>query len=83
MNNEVIKDHIKNIFFQVFPEMPESDFEWNKKQEQYENWDSFAQLQIIVMAEEIFHVKISDKYAIKICSGKDLMNTIKELKCIP
>ena len=38
-----VKNTIKNIFFEVFPNLSESDFAWEKEQKDYTNWDSFAQ----------------------------------------
>ena len=39
-----VDTEIKKIFFLVFPELNESDFDWKKRQNDYENWDSFSQL---------------------------------------
>ena len=39
-----IDDEIKKIFFEVFPDLSESDFDWKKKQNDYNDWDSFSQL---------------------------------------
>ena len=47
---------IKEVFLQIFPDLNESDFDWKKKQNDYENWDSFSQLNLITMLEEKFSI---------------------------
>ena len=34
--------------------MPTTDFDWDKQQKDYENWDSFAHLRIVSEIEEKF-----------------------------
>ncbi|SVD13252.1 uncharacterized protein METZ01_LOCUS366106, partial [marine metagenome] len=36
-----IDDEIKKIFFEVFPGLSETNFDWKKKQNDYQDWDSF------------------------------------------
>ena len=76
MQDEKIKNEIKNIFFEVFPKLSENEFEWEKEQKDYENWDSFAQLNIITFAESKFDIIFSLEESIEIKSANDL------LKCI-
>lgn len=68
---------IKKIFFEVFPDVKESEFEWNKKQNDYEQWDSFSQLNLITMIEDKFKIKISDEIAIELQSAKDLLDFVE------
>lgn len=72
-----MEDEIKKIFFDVFPTLNESDFEWEKHQKDYENWDSFAQLQLITLAEEKFNVELSLEDAISITTPKKLLEHVK------
>ena len=76
MQDEKIKNEIKNIFFEVFPKLSENEFEWEKEQKDYENWDSFAQLNIITFTESKFDITFSLEESIEIKSANDL------LKCI-
>lgn len=76
MQDEKIKNEIKNIFFEVFPKLSKNEFEWEKEQKDYENWDSFAQLNIITFAESKFDITFSLEESIEIKSANDL------LKCI-
>lgn len=72
-----MENEIKKIFFEVFPSLKESDFDWDKNQNDYENWDSFAQLQLITMAEEKFQIELSLDDAISITTAKKLLDLVK------
>lgn len=76
MQDEKIKTDIKNIFFEVFPKLSEDEFEWTKEQKDYDNWDSFAQLNIITFAESKFDITFSLDESIEIKSANDLLNCI-------
>ena len=68
---------IKEVFLQIFPDLSEADFDWKKKQNDYENWDSFSQLNLITMLEEKFSISISDMDSISIRSAEDALNFVK------
>ena len=62
---------------EAFPALPESDFQWTKTQNDYENWDSFAQLNLITLAEAKFEITLSDDDISSISSAKNLLDCIK------
>ena len=76
MQDEKIKNDVKGIFFEVFPKLSENEFAWEKEQKDYENWDSFVQLNIITFAESKFDVSFSLDESIEIKSANDLLNCI-------
>ena len=76
MQDEKIKNDVKNIFFEVFPKLSENEFAWEKEQKDYENWDSFVQLNIITFAESKFDVSFSLDESIEIKSANDLLECI-------
>jgi acyl carrier protein len=76
VQNEKIKNDVKDIFFEVFPKLSENEFVWGKEQKDYENWDSFAQLNIITFAESKFDVSFSLDESIEIKSANDLLECI-------
>jgi len=80
VQDEKIKNEIKNIFFEVFPKLSENEFEWEKEQKDYENWDSFAQLNIITFAESKFDITFSLEESIEIKSPNDLLKCISSHK---
>ena len=71
------ENNIKKIFFQVFPDLDESQFNWTKKQNEYENWDSFSHLHLITMIEENFKITTTDDDAINLHSAKDLLDFVE------
>ena len=71
---------IKKIFLQVFPDLEESEFNWKKKQNEYENWDSFSHLNLITLIEEKFNISISDDDVIKLKSAEMILNFIEKNK---
>ena len=75
-NEKEVKDEIKNIFYDVFQNINENNFVWDKQQKDYENWDSFAQLNIITFAESKFDISFSLDESIEIKSANDLLNCI-------
>jgi len=76
VQDEKIKNDVKGIFFEVFPKLSENEFAWEKEQKDYENWDSFAQLNIITFAESKFDVLFSLDESIEIKSANDLLECI-------
>ena len=72
-----LDDDVKKIFFETFPLLTESDFDWEKLQNNYEDWDSFAQLNLITLAEAKFEINFSDDEIISINSAKSLLEITK------
>ncbi len=72
-----LKEKIKDIFFEVFPNMNKIDFSWEKEQKDYENWDSFAQLNLITFAEAKFNIEFSLEESIEIKSPNDLLKSVQ------
>ena len=55
------------------------EFDWNKHQREYSNWDSFAQLHLIALAESKFNIEIDFDNSINFTSAKDLLECVKSL----
>lgn len=68
---------VKEIFFDVFANLNEDNFDWNAKQEDYLNWDSFAHLELMTGAEEKFNIKILPEEALSIRTAKELLEFVK------
>ncbi len=77
MTSNNLEDDIKAIFLDTFPDMKEGEFDLDKKQEEYENWDSFAHLNLITMAESKFGINLSIDDATSIISARNLLDRIK------
>lgn len=72
-----IENSVKNIFFQAFSNLSENDFSWNKEQKDYENWDSFAQLNLVTLAEAKFDISFTLDESIEIKSANDLLECVR------
>ena len=72
-----LDDDVKKIFFETFPLLTEYDFDWEKTQNNYENWDSFAQLNLITLTEAKFEINFSDDEITSINSAKSLLEITK------
>ena len=77
MTNNNLEDNIKTIFLDSFPNMKENEFDLDKRQEEYENWDSFAHLNLITMAESKFGINLSIDDATSIISARNLLDRVK------
>jgi len=75
--SDEIEIEIKKIFFDLFPGLDDNNFDWKKPQTDYEDWDSFAQMQLITSAESKFNIQIDIDDVISITSAQDLLNYIK------
>lgn len=68
---------LKEIFIDIFPDVDESSFNWDKKQNDYENWDSFAHLRIISEIEEKFTIQLDVEDVIYINNASGFLKIIK------
>ena len=68
---------LKQIFIDIFPDVDESSFNWDKKQSDYENWDSFAHLRIISEIEEKFSIQLDVEDVIYITNASGFLKIIK------
>ena len=71
---------VKKIFLQVFPDLEASEFNWKKKQNEYDDWDSFTHLNLITLVEEKFDISISDDNVIELKSAEMILNFIERNK---
>ena len=78
-NTNDLETEIKKIFLEIFPDLSLSDFDWIKHQKDYPNWDSFAQLHLIALAESKFDIEIDLENSINFTSAKDLLECVKSL----
>ena len=72
-----LDDDVKKIFFETFPLLTEPDFDWEKTQNNYDDWDSFAQLNLITLTEAKFEINFTDDEITSINSAKSLLEITK------
>lgn len=72
-----IENEIKNIFFDVFPNLTDENYGLDIEQNDYLNWDSFAHLELMTGAESKFEIKISPEDSLSIKTARDLLELVK------
>lgn len=75
-----IEEEVEKIFSEVFPNNVNQQFDWNKLQQDYENWDSFAHLHLITLTEEKFNISLTIDESTSINSAKKLLEYIRAHK---
>jgi len=79
MDASQVDGQLKSIFLDVFQaELSDSTFNWEKQQNDYENWDSFGHLRIISEIEEKFGIKLDIDDVIYITSASGFLKIIKD-----
>jgi acyl carrier protein len=72
------EEKVKKIFLKVFDDLKEEDFDVKKKQQDYENWDSFNHMQIITEVESEFGVSLDVDEVTSIESAKDILTFLEK-----
>ena len=75
-----LENDIKTIFLNTFPKMKKQEFELDKKQKEYENWNSFEHMALLTMAENTFGITISYEDSESITSARDLLDYVRSHK---
>ena len=78
MNSEIAVK-TKQVFEKVFPEST-NNFDWDRGQSDYENWDSFHHANLISELENQFDIHFEIDEIISISSAKSALNTIMKKK---
>lgn len=76
MSNE---EKIKEIFIKIFPETKD-DFDIDREQSDYENWDSFTHVNLISELESQFDIQLETDEIISISSAKTALDLITKKK---
>lgn len=71
-------ERLKSIFLRVFEGLKEEDYVEDKKQAEYENWDSFAHMQLISEVESQFGVSLNVDEVTSIESARDILEVLKK-----
>lgn len=77
--NMIDEDKIKKVFIKIFPEIVD-DFNLDRDQSDYENWDSFTHINLISEIEDQFDVQLDTDEIISISSAKTALELIKKKK---
>ena len=71
------EDKIKEIFIKIFPEIVD-DFDLNREQAGYENWDSFTHVNLVSEIEDQFNIELETDEIISISSATSVLELIKK-----
>jgi acyl carrier protein len=71
------EDKIKEIFVKIFPEIVD-DFDLNRDQSDYENWDSFTHVNLVSEIEDQFSIELETDEIISISSAKSVLELINK-----
>lgn len=72
------EEKIKKIFLKTLEGLREEDFALEKKQGGYENWDSFAHMNLMSEVESEFGVRFETEEVIGIESAKDILEILNK-----
>lgn len=69
---------LREVLCDVFPELEdEGDFSLERPKSEYEDWDSFTQLELISGVEEAFGISFQIDEVVKIASANDVLELIR------
>jgi len=76
--NEIqIVKKLEKIFYEVFPELEGKNIELNKLYSDFENWDSFNHMEIVLKVEEVFDINIDIDESIELDYPRKFIDLIK------
>lgn len=75
MNQEEIKEKIKKIFQDIFPQ---EEFRWDKKQEEFSQWDSLSHMELVGKTEDAFGVRLEMEEIMSLASPEDFLKVISQ-----
>tara|TARA_B000000460_G_C21481190_1_gene377098 strand:- start:752 stop:1027 length:276 start_codon:yes stop_codon:yes gene_type:complete len=79
MEISLITEQIKEIFIKVFPKEGASALNLDKKQSEFEDWDSFAHLQLVSQIEKQFSIRLDIDDVMNVNSPNDFIKLVNEL----
>lgn len=71
-----IETGVKEIFEQQFPEIANKEFDFEKKQDQFEDWDSFSHMELVSKIEDRFGVSLDVNEVVELDSPKKFFEII-------
>ena len=79
MDTQAIKNGVKSVFLNVFPENNNAEFNWDDTPTDYENWDSFAHLRLVSQIEKKFGIQLDLDDAINLNSASDFLKLTQNM----
>ena len=79
MEISLITEQVKEIFIKVFPKVDPLILNLDKKQAEFEDWDSFAHLQLVSQIEKQFGIRLDIDDVMNSNSPNDFIKLVNEL----
>jgi len=77
MEAKGIRDGVKKVFLEVFGGRGD-DFDFGKRQEDFENWDSLAHMQLVSGIETAFDLQLGMEDIAEIQSPEGFVNLVQK-----
>ncbi len=74
--NDIINE-IRKVFLSTFPELQNQGFDLQKKQEDFENWDSFSHLELVEKVESQFNLKFDFNEIVELNSAHKFVDKVR------
>jgi len=78
MEDSQIKEILKRIFLETFQDLDKDNFNFNKKQEEFNNWDSFSTMGLISKVENSFNIRFELDEIVGLDSPQHFFEIIKQ-----
>jgi len=80
LDEKEVEKGITEIFQETFAELKGKDFDLEKKQSDFENWDSFAHMELVGKIEEKFGISLEVDEVIDLDSPKKFVEIVLKKK---
>lgn len=80
MHSPDIEQKVIDVFKRVFPELNSESVNLDQPQNQFENWDSFAHLELVTALENEFGVSFKLEEVVTVSSPRGFVDRIAEKK---
>lgn len=80
MNKDNIKIFFKELFQEIFPELKDKELDFAKKQDDFENWDSFTHMELVSKIEQKFEINLELEEVIELDTLQKFVDIVLKKK---
>lgn len=77
-NAESIRQQVRETFLKIFPNINQTQFDFQKERTEYENWDSLTHMQLVSELESACHISFSMEEVAGINKADDLVTLVQK-----
>jgi len=78
MDAKEVRDKIKNVFMEVFTNLKEENFSFEKKAEDIKEWDSLSHMNLVSELEKTFSINLEIDEISEMDSVKKVMEIVEK-----